>query len=134
DRNLADVFAVQEDVARSIVTALRVRLAPARDSALAIRPTGDLEAYDLYLKGRFAWNQRTGPALQEAVRYLEQAVIRDSTFARAWAALADGYILVLPYAGNGSPAETWRKAQAAARKALALDSTSAEAYTSLGYG
>ncbi|HEY7681661.1 MAG TPA: protein kinase, partial [Gemmatimonadales bacterium] len=133
DRDLADVFAVQEDVARSIVGALRVRLAPARDSALAIRPTADLEAYDLYLKGRFAWNQRNGPALQDAVRYLEQAVTRDSTFARAWAALADAYILVVPYAG-GSPADTWRKAQRAAGTALALDSTSAEAYTSLGYG
>jgi serine/threonine protein kinase/Tfp pilus assembly protein PilF len=133
DRDLADIFAVQEDVARSIVAALRLRLAPARDSALAIRPTGDLQAYDLYFKGRFAWNQRNGPALLEAVRYLEAAVARDSTFARAWAALADAYILVVPYAG-GSPADTWRKAQAAARKALALDSTSAEAYTSLGYG
>jgi serine/threonine-protein kinase len=133
DRDLADVFAVQADVARSIVAALRVRLAPARDSALAVRPTGDLEAYDLYLKGRFAWNQRNGPALQDAVRYLEQAVARDSTFARAWAALADAYILVVPYAG-GSPADTWRKAQRAAGTALALDSTSAEAYTSLGYG
>jgi len=133
DRDLADVFAVQEDVARSIVAALRVRLAPARDSALAVRPTGDLAAYDLYLKGRFAWNQRTGPALREAVSYLEEAVARDATFARAWAALADAYLLVVPYAG-GSPADTWRKAEAAARKALALDSTSAEAYTSLGYG
>jgi serine/threonine protein kinase/Tfp pilus assembly protein PilF len=134
DRDLADVFAVQEDVARAIVAALRVRLAPARDSALAVRPTGDLQAYDLYLKGRFAWNQRTGPSLQEAVRYLEQAVARDSTFARAWAALADAYLLVLPFSGEGSPADTWRKAQAAAAKALALDSTSAEAYTSLAYG
>ncbi|HEV2084322.1 MAG TPA: tetratricopeptide repeat protein, partial [Gemmatimonadales bacterium] len=133
DRDLADVFAVQEDIARAIVAALRVRLAPARDSALAARPTGDLQAYDLYLKGRFAWNQRTGPALKEAVRYLEQAVARDSTFARAWAGLADAYLLVVPYAG-GSPADTWRKAQAATRKALALDSTSAEAYTSLAYG
>jgi len=134
DRDLADVFAVQEDVARAIVAALRVRLAPARDSALAVRPTGDLQAYDLYLKGRFAWNQRTGPSLQDAVRYLEQAVARDSTFARAWAALADAYLLVVPFSGEGSPADTWRKAQAAAAKALALDSTSAEAYTSLAYG
>jgi serine/threonine-protein kinase len=133
DRDLADVFAVQEEVARAIVAALRLRLAPAPDSALAVRPTGDLGAYDLYLKGRFAWNQRTGPALREAVRYLEQAVARDSNFARAWAALADAYLLVVPYAG-GVPADTWRKAQAAAEKALALDSTSAEAYTSLGYG
>ncbi|HEY7635619.1 MAG TPA: tetratricopeptide repeat protein, partial [Gemmatimonadales bacterium] len=133
DRKLADVFAVQEDVARSIVAALRVRLAPARDSALAVRPTRDLEAYDLYLKGRFAWNQRTGSSLQDAVRYLEQAVARDSSFARAWAALADAYLLVVPYAG-GLPADGWRKAEAAARTALALDSTSAEAYTALAYG
>jgi serine/threonine-protein kinase len=133
DRDLADIFAVQEDVARSIVAALRVRLAPARDSALAVRPTGDLGAYDLYLKGLFAWNQRTGPTLQEAVRYLEQAVARDTTFGRAWAALAEAYLLVVPYAG-GSPADTWRKAQAAAGRALALDSGSAEAYTSLAYG
>ena len=67
------------------------------------------------------------------MQYLEQAVARDPSFARAWAALADAYILVVPYAG-GSPADTWQKAQMAARKALSLDSTSAEAYTSLGYG
>ena len=133
DRDVADVLAVQEDVARSIVSALRVRLAPAGDSALALRPTTDIEAYDLYLKGRYAWNQRTGPGLQHAVQYLEQAVARDSSFARAWAALADAYILLVPYAG-GSPAESWQKAQVAARKALALDNTLAEAYTSLGYG
>jgi TolB-like protein/Tfp pilus assembly protein PilF len=133
DRDLADIFTVQEDVARSIVAALRVRLAPARDSALAVRPTHDVQAYDLYLKGLFAWNQRTGPALVEAVRYLEQSVARDSSFARAWASLADAYILLVPYAG-GSPGDGWRKAQAAATRALALDSTSAEAYTALGYG
>ncbi|HSE67978.1 MAG TPA: protein kinase, partial [Gemmatimonadales bacterium] len=83
DRDLADVFDVQEDVARSIVAALRVRLAPSRDSALAARPTTDLEAYDLYLKGRYAWNLRTGSGLQLAVQYLEQAVARDPSFARA---------------------------------------------------
>jgi TolB-like protein/Tfp pilus assembly protein PilF len=133
DRSLADVFAVQEDVARSIVSALRVRLAPSRDSALAVRPTTDLQAYDFYLKGRYAWNQRTGPSLKEAVRYLEQAVARDSAFARAWAALADSYILVVPYAG-GDRAQSWSRAQEAARRALALDPHSAEASTSLGYG
>jgi serine/threonine-protein kinase len=133
DRELADVFAVQEDVARSIVAALRVRLAPAHDSALAARPTGNLRAYDLYLKGRFAWNQRNAASVLEAVRYLEQAVARDSTFVHAWSALAQAYLLVVPYAG-GVPADTWRKAQAAATKALALDATSAEAYTALAYG
>ena len=133
DRDLTDVFAVQEDVARSIVAALRVRLGATPDAALAARPTRDLEAYDLYLKGRFAWNQRTGPAMREAVRYLEQSVARDSSFARAWAALADAYILVVPYAGVPA-ADGWPKAVRAARRALALDSTSAEAYTALAYG
>jgi serine/threonine-protein kinase len=133
DRDLTDVFAVQEDLARSIVAALRVRLAPSRDSVLRIHPTNDLAAYDLYLKGLFAWNQRTGPAVREAVGYLGQAVARDSTFARAWAALAQAYILLVPYAG-GTPAEGWQKAKAAAEAALALDRSSAEAYTALGYG
>ncbi len=134
DRDLADVFAVQEEIARAIVSALRVRLGGGPDSSLAAQPTRNLEAYDLYLKGRFAWNQRTGAAaLKEAVRYLEQAVAQDSSFARAWAALADAYILVVPYAGL-SPTETWPKAKAAAQRGLLLDSTSAEAYTSLAYG
>jgi tetratricopeptide (TPR) repeat protein len=133
DRKLADVFRVQEEISRAIVSALRVKLGAKPDSALAEKPTANLEAYDLYLKGRFAWNQRTGSSLKEAVRYLEQAVGRDSSFARAWAALADSYILVVPYAGL-SPTEYWPKAKAAALRALELDSTSAEAYTSLAYG
>jgi len=134
DRDMADVFAVQEDVARSIVAALRLRLAPAPDAALATRPTRDLEAYDLYLKGLFAWNQRTGPALRDAVSYLERAVARDSTFARAWGALANAYLLQYPYGGGGSLDSNWTKARRAASRALALDPTSAEAYTALGYG
>jgi serine/threonine-protein kinase len=134
DRELADVFAVQEDVARSIVAALRVRLAPGRDSALTVRPTTDLQAYDLYLKGLFAWNQRNAASLPEAVRYLEQAVARDSTFARAWSALAQAYLLVVPYSGTGSMPDAWRKAQLAAGRALAIDNSSAEAYTALAYG
>jgi serine/threonine-protein kinase len=133
DREVGDVFAVQEEIARSIVEALRVTLSAAGGAALSATPTQDLEAYDLYLKGRFAWNQRSAAALPEAVRYLEQAVARDSGFARAWAALADAYILLVPYAGAPRD-ETWPKARAAAERALALDSTLTEAHTSLGYG
>jgi eukaryotic-like serine/threonine-protein kinase len=133
DRELTDVFAVQEEIARAIVEALRLRLGVAEGAALSAAPTKDLEAYDLYLKGRFAWNQRSAAALPEAVRYLEQAVARDSGFARAYAALADAYILLVPYAG-ASRETTWPKARAAAEKALALDSTLAEAHTSLAYG
>ncbi len=133
DRELTDVFAVQEEIARAIVAALRVKLGIAEGAALSSAPTKDLEAYDLYLKGRFAWNQRTAAAITEAVNYLEQAVARDSGFARAWAALADAYILQVPYAGV-SREETWPKARTAAQRALALDSTLAEAHTALAYG
>ncbi|HEU4588024.1 MAG TPA: protein kinase [Gemmatimonadales bacterium] len=133
DRNVADVFAVQEDIARAIASALRVRLAPKADASLSSRPTGGVETYELYLKGRFAWNQRTDRSIPEAARYFEQATTRDPRFARAYAGLADAYILLPSYSG-ASPDTAWPKAKAAAARALALDSTLAEAYTSLAYG
>src|SRR5258705_467068 len=97
------------------------------------RPPADIEAYDLYLKGRFAWNQRTRIGMPLAVGYLEQAVARDSAFALAWAALADAYLLVIPYAGTSQEVD-WPKAKAVAARALAIDSTIGEAYTALAYG
>jgi len=133
DRDLADVFQVQEDIARAITSALRVRLAGRADSALSHRPTGDLEAYDLYLKGRFAWNQRTEVSLPQAARYFEQAVARDSLLSRAWAGLAETYVLLPAYASM-SPMAAWPRAKAAAQRAIALDSSSAEAYSALAYG
>ena len=133
DRDLADVFTVQEEIARAIVGALRLQLGGNTASALAQRPTSDLEAYDLYLKGRFAWNQRGGTSMQQAASYFEQAVARDPHFARAYAGLADAQLLLPWYAGV-SPATAWPQAKAAAAKALELDSTLAEAHTSLAYG
>ncbi len=133
DRELKDVFGVQEDIARSIIAALQVKLGARGNRALRARPTGDLEAYDLYLKGRFAWNQRTATGMAQAVRYLEQAVARDSGFALAWAALADAYVLAIPYAGAPRDID-WPKARAAVARALALDSTVGEAHTALAYG
>jgi len=133
DRDLADVFAVQEDIARAIISALRVTLGARGDQALGARPTDDTEAHDLYLKGRFAWNQRTAVGMEEAVRYLEQAVARDPGYALAWAALADAYVLVIPY--SGEPRDVmWPKGRAAAERALAIDSTLGEAHTALAYG
>ncbi len=133
DRELKDVFGVQEDIARAIISALEVKLGARGNQTLRARPTSDLEAYDLYLKGRFAWNQRTTSGMAQAVRYLEQAVARDSGFALAWAALADAYVLAIPYAGAPRDID-WPKARAAVAKALALDSTLGEAHTALAYG
>ncbi len=133
DGEMADVFQVQAEIARAIAAALRVTLLGADEAALSKRPTADLEAYDLYLKGRFAWHQRTGASLVEAARYFEEAATRDPSFARAWAGLADAGTLLPLYAGT-SPASAWPKAKAAAARAIGLDDRLAEAHTSLAYG
>ena len=105
---MADIFAVQEEIAHAIVSALRIQLSGAvsPDSVLVNRPTHDLEAYDLYLKGVFALNQRIAATLPEAARYFEQAVGRDSDFARAWAGLADANVLMLMHLANNRLAQS----------------------------
>jgi len=133
DRQLADVFAVQEEIARAIAVALRIRLTGRADSALVDRPTTNLEAYDLYLQGQFALNQRTEASLTQAVQYFEQAVARDSMLAKAWAGIADSYVLLPGYSGI-SPSVAWPKGKAAALRAIGLNPGMAEARTSLAYG
>ncbi|HET6616383.1 MAG TPA: adenylate/guanylate cyclase domain-containing protein, partial [Gemmatimonadota bacterium] len=90
DRELDDIFLVQEEIARAITEALEVRLAAG--TALVERPTGSQEAYEEYLRGRFLWNQRTPESLQAAVGHFERAVALDSKFALAWAGLADAHL------------------------------------------
>ena len=133
DRELSDVFAVQEEIAHAIASALRVRLGRGTEARAAAPPTADARAYELYLRGRHAWAQRTLTSSADAVRLLEEAVARDAGFARAWAALADAYLAAPVYAG-ASPAQAWPRARAAIQRALALDETLAEAHTSLAYG
>jgi TolB-like protein/Tfp pilus assembly protein PilF len=133
DRDPSDVFAVQEDIARAIVAALRVRLGSATDSVLASRPTSDLAAYDLFLKGRFAWNQRTSASLTQAASWFSQAVARDSGFVRAWAGLADTYILLPSYTG-APQTESWTRAKDAATRAIAAAPDLPDAWTSMAYG
>jgi adenylate cyclase len=132
DRDLRDVFAVQEEIAQAIVGALRVKLS-VEATAMVVRPTADLTAYDLYLKGRHAVNQRSSGSLVQAVAYFEQAIARDPRFAQAFAGLADAYVLLPGYSVTKS-SEAWPKGRAAAERALALDSTLAEAHTTLAYG
>ena len=133
DRGLADIFQVQDEIARAITAALRVTLLGASGATLAPRGTSDLEAYDLYLQGRFAWHQRTGPTLSEAARRFEAAAARDPSFARAWAGLADACTLLPIYSG-APPTEVWPRAKSAALRAIALDDRLAEAHASLAYG
>src|SRR5205823_2815 len=118
DRDLRDVFAVQAEIAQAIAGALKVKLS-GEAATMVARPTMDLTAYDLYLKGRQALNQRTGGSLVQAVAYFEQAIARDPRFAQAYAGLADAYVLLPGYSVTNS-SEAWPKGRAAAERALAL--------------
>jgi eukaryotic-like serine/threonine-protein kinase len=132
DREVTDIFAVQEEIARAIVGALQIRFATPPAEALIGRHTQDVEAYDLYLQGRFLWSQRTGEALMKSIALFERAIQRDHRYAGAYAALAEAYV-VLPFYTAYSPRDAFTKARTAARAALALDSTLAGAWASLGY-
>ncbi len=129
-RKLTDIFAVESDIAKTIADTLHAKLTGSEKSAIAKRPTADTEAYELYLKGRFFWNKRTGPDLRKAIAYFNQAIAKDPNYALAYAGLADAYVLLPPY-GAASALESFPQAEAAAKKALELDDALAEAHTSL---
>jgi TolB-like protein/class 3 adenylate cyclase/Flp pilus assembly protein TadD len=131
DRKLTDIFAVESDIATTIAETLQAKLTGAEKTAVAKRPTANTEAYELYLKGRFFWNKRTGADLRTAIDYFNQAIGKDPSYALAYAGLADSYDLLPPY-GAASPADSYPRAKSAAKKALELDDTLAEAHTSLG--
>jgi TolB-like protein/Tfp pilus assembly protein PilF len=131
DRKLTDIFAVESEIAKAIAETLQAKLTGAEKSSIAKAPTANPEAYELYLKGRFFWNKRTGDDLRKSIEYLKQAIAKDPGYALAYAALADSYGLLRFY-GGASPAESVVPAQAAAKKALELDDSLAEAHASLG--
>jgi len=130
DRKLTDIFAVESDIATTIAETLQAKLTGSERTAIAKRPTANTEAYQLYLKGRFFWNKRTGADLRTAIEYFNQALGKDPSYALAYAGLADSYGLLHVY-GAASPADSQPQAKAAAKKALELDDTLAEAHTSL---
>ena len=131
DRKLTDIFAVESDIAKTIAETLQAKLTGSEKSSMAKTPTVNPEAYELYLKGRFFWNKRTGDDLRKSIEYLKQAIAKDPGYALAYAALADSYGLLRFY-GGASPAESVVPAEAAAKKALELDDSLAEAHASLG--
>jgi TolB-like protein/Tfp pilus assembly protein PilF len=131
DRKLTDIFAVESDIATTIAETLQAKLTGSEKTAIAKRPTANTEAYELYLKGRFFWNKRTGADLRTAIEYFNQALGKDPSYALAYVGLADSYSLLQLY-GAASPADSYPQAKAAAKKALQLDDTLAEAHTSLG--
>ena len=129
DREMTDVFAVQDEITRAIVAALRVQLGAVDRDAIEARPAKSLAAYQSYLKGLHAWRQR-GRGLTDAVRYFSDAIAADSTYAPAYAALAGATGTAVSW-NLLSPAEGQRRARAAALKAIALDSTLADGHVAL---
>jgi len=132
DRKLTDVFLVETDIAKTIADTLKAKLTRSERQAIAVRPTANLEAYELYLKGRFFWNKRTGADLRKAIDYFNHAIAKDPNYALAYVGLADCYDLLCEYS-ELSPKESYPKAKAAAVKALELDDTLGEAHASLAY-
>lgn len=136
DRELEDIFAVQDEISTEIVKALKVTLAGGegeKEAPVLARaaPTENVEAYQLYLQARHQWKRRGVDALQKSVELLQQALQKDPEFARAYAGLAAAYVVLPGYLGEPDPTEYHEKAANAARQALARDPNLAEAHAVL---
>jgi len=129
-----DTLALQSRVARSIAQQIRATLNRQEQVSLEKSRAVNPEAYEAYLKGRYFWNKRTGDGLRTAIKYFNHAIEVDPTYAEAYSGLADSYALSGDWEyGVLSPQDAFRKAKAAATKALALDDSLGEAHTSLAF-
>jgi eukaryotic-like serine/threonine-protein kinase len=132
DCNMTDIFDVQDEMARSIADLLKVELgSKSGSSGLVKRYTENFEAYDLYLRGRFQWNKRSGEGFQKALEYFQRALELDPSYALALAGIADYHVSVASW-GLERPTEAWPRAKEAITKALEADDSLAEAHASMG--
>ena len=132
DREMEDVFAIQDEIARAIVETMKIQLVGEPEAPLVKRYTSNLDAYTLYLKGRYFWNKRYEVGLQQAMGHFKQAIENDPNYALAYAGLADCFVLLGAYEYL-APKEAFSKAKALAQKALDVDGALAEAHASLGF-
>jgi eukaryotic-like serine/threonine-protein kinase len=128
DRQLEDVFAVQDEISRAIVDALKLRLGG--DEGQVVAPTKNLEAYTLYLKGRFFFAKLSEPALRRSLDLFQQALLLDPALARAYAGIADAWCNLAD--DWVAPDDAYPRAKGAAERALQREPELAEAMTSLG--
>jgi serine/threonine-protein kinase len=131
DRDLVDVFAVQDEIAGSVVSMLKGRLAADSRTALVAPHRHDLDAYGFYLEGRYHWNKRTEDELKKSVGCFEHAIDRDPGYAQAYAGMADAYITLGTY-GAMRPKDVMPRAKGALERALEIDTGLGEAYTCRG--
>jgi len=131
DRKLTDIFAVESDIAKTIADTLQAKLTGSEKKMMAVQPTTDTTAYELYHKGRSLWEKRSGDNIPKAIEYFNQAIARDPNYALAYAGLASAYI-ISPFWAGTDRLDSFAKAEEAARKALHLDTNLAEAHLALG--
>ena len=129
DREMKDVFAIQDEIARAIVNALKVNLGSGAGAVLVEPHTDNLEAYALYTKARYLWRRKSASALTKCIEYFEQAIALDPCYSLAYAGLADSYI-TLGYWNYLPPQQVFPRARAAADSAVGIDDRLAEAHTS----
>ncbi len=130
--NLSDILSVQDEISRTISSKLELRLTGADEQNLAKRFTTDAEAYELYLKGRYFWNKRGEAGLRNGIKYFKEAEQKDPNYALAYSGLADSYALLCDI-GVVAPVTEMPHAKAAAQKAVDIDPSLAEGYTSRGF-
>ena len=126
----ADIISLQQQIAGDLAGKLRSKLSGAEKQQVTKQGTQIPEAYELYLKGRYSWNKRTNADIKTAISYFNQAIAKDPGYPLAYSGLADAYCVLPTY--GGIPSENFPKANAAARKALELDSTLARPHAVLG--
>lgn len=132
ERTLDDVFAIQDEIARTIVATLRATSLADLEHMVPRRYTENVRAYASYLKGRYAWNQRTEDGVKEAIQFFQEAIAEDPNYALAYTGLADAYALHVDY--RSVPVEEgFSRAKSYARRALELDESLAEAHASLAW-
>jgi TolB-like protein/Tfp pilus assembly protein PilF len=132
DRVIQDIFEVQSDIAGQVVARLGVTPLAGERSTMRAKPTGNSEAYTLYLKGRYFWNKRTDEDIQTALDYFQRAVDLDPGYSLAWVGIGDTWIFRGWYS-RLAPRETFPRAKQAIVTALKFDSTLAEAHASMGH-
>jgi TolB-like protein len=132
DREMEDIFAIQDEISLAIIDKLKLKLLKEEKAKLIKRYTDNLEAYDLYLKGRYFWNRRYEGGLQKGLEYFNQTIKKDPSYAPAYAGIADSLSILGLFAWL-PPKEAFPKAKATALKAIEIDDMLAEAYTSLGW-
>ena len=134
DSTLGDIFNLEETIATEVSDKLRLRLTAPERKSLARRRTESVAAYQGYLRGRYAWNRRVEAGFRQAIKYFDDAIAADPSYALPYAGLADCYALLgIAEYGGMPPHDAMPKARAAAQKALAIDANLAEAHTTLAH-